>query len=155
MRTITRNIVGVIIRSFDGKVLLGKRDPSSNGVYGDCWQLPGGGVEPDEDLIRAGTREVLEETGLDLSLLEFKLIDDVGTGESEKVLPTGERVLCEMKFYIFLVEVPEVSNVTATVLGDEFACLKWFNADEIRNIKLVPDGYRIFRKLGFIYSPEL
>ena len=43
-------------------LLLDCTDPDRAGVR--WWELPGGGVEPDEDEVEALVREVLEETGL-------------------------------------------------------------------------------------------
>jgi 8-oxo-dGTP diphosphatase len=45
----------------DGKVLLVKR---RNDPYKDCWHMPAGYVEVDEEPARAAEREALEETGL-------------------------------------------------------------------------------------------
>ena len=49
-----------IILSPDDKVLLVKQS------YTDTWHLPGGGVDPGEDILNAAQREVLEETGIEL-----------------------------------------------------------------------------------------
>jgi 8-oxo-dGTP pyrophosphatase MutT (NUDIX family) len=47
----------------DGAVLL--LDCTDPGAPGTRWQeLPGGGIEPGEDAVQAGVREVLEETGV-------------------------------------------------------------------------------------------
>ena len=49
----------------DQKILLTKRDDF------EIWCLPGGGVEPGESLAQGATREVYEETGLEVSLEEL------------------------------------------------------------------------------------
>lgn len=51
-----------IIRSPDGRVLIGKR--SKNARYGNKWCLPGGYIEYEESFIETAHREILEETGL-------------------------------------------------------------------------------------------
>lgn len=43
LREITREIVSGLIFSADGKLLMGKKDPTKGGVYSDCWHIPGGG----------------------------------------------------------------------------------------------------------------
>lgn len=47
-----------VIATNDGVLLI--RDKSSK----EMWSLPGGGVEPGEDLLKALKREIQEETGL-------------------------------------------------------------------------------------------
>jgi ADP-ribose pyrophosphatase YjhB (NUDIX family) len=47
-----------------GRVLLVRERRVLDGVPCDCWDLPGGGVEPGEALIETLTREFEEETGL-------------------------------------------------------------------------------------------
>lgn len=71
--------VGVIITRPDGAILLGRR------VYPnapECWCLPGGKVDPGEDLATAAARETLEECGLVLPALApaFALITDTHDG---------------------------------------------------------------------------
>lgn len=55
-------MVGALIHDRDGRVLLLRRRPED--FLGGLWELPGGGVEPGEELGQALEREVLEETGL-------------------------------------------------------------------------------------------
>ncbi len=54
--------VTVLIRSSEGKILIGKRVPQAR--YGNRWCLPGGYIEFEESFIEAAHREVLEETGV-------------------------------------------------------------------------------------------
>ena len=58
--------ITIIIRSPDGKVLIGKR--SGNTRYGNKWCLPGGYIEYEESFIETAHREVLEETGLEIRI---------------------------------------------------------------------------------------
>lgn len=59
--------VGVALFNRDGRVLIAKRlrDDGPEVVYpGHEWQMPQGGVDPDEDPREAARRELLEETGV-------------------------------------------------------------------------------------------
>lgn len=52
----------------EGKLLLGKR----KNIYGDgTWGLPGGHLEPGEEMFAAAARELFEETGLTASSYAF------------------------------------------------------------------------------------
>jgi 8-oxo-dGTP diphosphatase len=54
--------VGAVVHNSKDQVLLLKRKPDDS--FGDLYEMPGGGVEPGEDLQGAIYREVQEETGL-------------------------------------------------------------------------------------------
>ncbi|MEJ2244354.1 MAG: NUDIX hydrolase [Candidatus Bathyarchaeota archaeon] len=56
-----------IIEYPDGKILLIKR---GGRVFRGYWALPGGRVEPKETVEQTVVREVKEETGLDVAILE-------------------------------------------------------------------------------------
>ncbi len=56
----------VVLVEREGKVLLCKRSPGS--FQPGAWCLPGGFIEYDEDFLSAGIREVMEETGLAVSI---------------------------------------------------------------------------------------
>jgi ADP-ribose pyrophosphatase YjhB (NUDIX family) len=61
--------VKVVIKSDKGNILLVKPD------YKDTWQMPGGGVDANEDPKLTAVREVKEETGMNISVQDLRLID--------------------------------------------------------------------------------
>jgi len=55
-----RTGVGIVVLNSQNKILVGKRQDNPF----DKWQMPQGGVDPDEPLIQAMKRELLEETSI-------------------------------------------------------------------------------------------
>ena len=84
LRVIERIIASVVITSSDGKILMGRKDPTKGGVYPDTWHIPGGGIDDGESLENAAKREALEEVGLDLSSEKITLLPFVGHGVQPK-----------------------------------------------------------------------
>ena len=151
MREINRNIVSAVLVSKDNKILLAKQNSKKGGVYIDCWHIPGGGVEEGEDLIKALKREVLEETGIDVSHYKIELFDDKGTGRSEKTLESGERVMCNMEFNVFKVISDKVASEIKVHLNDgELESYKWIAVDKLKNEKLTPPSIELFKRKGWI-----
>ncbi len=151
MRTIEREIVGALIVSSDGKILLGMQD-ASIGVYANRWIIPGGGVEEGESYLEAIRREVQEETGIDIAPYPAVMLDDTATGESEKTLKTtGERVAVKMRFIDFRVDI---TDKTAVELGDEptdeLTRIAWVAPDELKNYPLSPPTQAFLEKLGIL-----
>jgi nucleoside triphosphatase len=149
MKTIYRQIAAVLIYSADQKIFMGRKDPKSGGVYADCWHIPGGGVEAGETLQDAAAREVCEETGIDIEGLPLTLIDDTGTGESQKVVD-GEEVLCKMSFTVFKVQLLHDSNNIHIELKDDLVQAAWVAPEELKNYSLTPPSQRLFRSLGYL-----
>jgi 8-oxo-dGTP diphosphatase len=151
IREITREIVSAVIYSVDGKILLGQKNPNKGGVYCDCWHIPGGGIDDGEDKITALRREVKEETGLEIEGLNIELLDNNGKGQSEKVhKDTGEKVLCNMNFNVYKVTLPQSSKDLKLTPTDDLVELKWFDLEEIKNLKLTPPNIKLFTKLGYL-----
>jgi ADP-ribose pyrophosphatase YjhB (NUDIX family) len=80
-----RLCVAVLVTNANGEVLLGRRnkDPRRG-----MWVLPGGGLEPGETWEQAARREVREETGLDIELVDQDRprLAEAGTIRSASVL---------------------------------------------------------------------
>ena len=151
MREIFRTIVSALIWSKDGKLLMGRKDPSKGGVYPDCWHIPGGGVDEGETFETALIREVLEETGLDVSGCIIKPLPFVGHGEAEKTLKeTGEKVLCKMEFNRFEVVLDKDAEDVVLNPTDDLVEIKWISKADLPNIKQIPGGKEFFIQAGFI-----
>lgn len=151
MKQIQRDIVSALIFSKDGKLFQGMKDEGKGGVYCDCWHIPGGGVDGGECKEEALKREIKEETGIDISNYKVVLIDDAGSGVSRKILPSGEEVLCKMKFYIYRVDIDdENSDEISISLNDDLVEYRWTSLDELATIKLTPPSIELFKKLGYL-----
>ncbi len=153
MRTIEREIVAGHIYSSDGKLFLARNTKANAGVvYGDCWKIPGGGVESGETRIEALIREVKEETGIDVSFCEAELVDDSMIGEAEKTLrDTGERVIAKMKFFTYKVVLDKPAKEISVVLDiEEFDEYEWVEISDLKNFKLSPPSVELFTKLGML-----
>jgi len=152
MKTIYREIVSALIFSNDNKILLGMKDLDSRGVYADCWHIPGGGLDEKEAKISALTREIKEETGIDISGYKIKLIDDKGKGESLKTIKdTGEKVLCKMTFFVYKVVIEDKKAEEIKIkAGDDIKTYKWVNIPELKSLKLTPPSTVLFKKLRYI-----
>lgn len=152
MRKIQRDIVSALIFSKDERLLMVKKNPVGGGVYIDCWHIPGGGVDQGESKIQALQRELKEEVGLKVDNYEAKLVDDEGSGTSEKTLKdTNARVLVEMHFNVYLIDINDKNSSEVTIqLDDELSEYKWFTLGELANVKLTPPSSNLFTKLGYL-----
>jgi 8-oxo-dGTP pyrophosphatase MutT (NUDIX family) len=146
MRTIQRDIVGGFIISADGKLLLGKA-----GVYTEMWCVPGGGIEEGETKEQALHREILEETGIDISRAEVEPIHLDLTGESEKTLrTTGERVFVEMTFHNFVVRLPQAADGVEIKAEDDFTDARWIPLGDLIHIPLAQPTITTLAHLGYL-----
>ena len=152
MRTIQRKIVAAVIFSKDGKILMGKIDPSSGLVYPYVWHIPGGGVEKGETMEQALKREVLEEVGIDITPYNIKNTLLIGKGIAKKTLKdTGEKVMCEMEFNRFEIHIDDkTADEIELSFGDEFVEVKWFSREELQNAKQIPGGKEFFEEMGYM-----
>lgn len=151
MKTIEREIVSGLIFSKDGKLLMGMKDPEQGGVYPDCWHIPGGGVETGETKEQALQREILEETGIDISNAKVSIADDQGSGQTEKTLKgTGEHVLCNMKFNVYRIDLDTNAEETLLDPSDDLPTLEWASPNKLSSYKLTPPSISLFERIGLV-----
>ncbi len=134
----SRVIVAAVIKK-DGKILLGRKKPGV-GPYPDTWHLPGGGVNlGEETLVDAVTREVKEETGLEIDQIVRIMFDDGFTHDKNK----------EMTHYVFLVFkiIPTGNKV---VPGGDLVRLQWFEKENLKNITMTPTSTKLFKEIGLL-----
>lgn len=145
-----RQIASVVVFSRDGKMLLGKKDPKSGGVYSDAWHIPGGGVEGGETLEEAACRETKEEVGLQLRPDQLVKLPDSGSGETEKTLNDGSKVWCIMTFHQFEARLDVDAAHIKLRPTDDLVELRWFSRDELPALTLIPGGREFFVHQGYM-----
>lgn len=87
--------VGAVIMSEDGRVFLARRGREARNESGK-WEFPGGGVEFGETMERALAREVMEEYGFEIEVMELlDVVDHLIPAENQHwISPT---FLCKHK----------------------------------------------------------
>ncbi len=116
--------VGGIVTRADGRILLIRRGtPPAQG----CWSVPGGRVEPGETDPEATVREVREETGL-----RVEVLDQAGTVERDA--PDGAVYVIRD----YRCTPTDGAATDEVVAGDDAADVGWFTPDEVRSLECVP-----------------
>ena len=150
MRIFDKEVAATIVRSSDKQIVMGVKRPYSNGVYHGFWILPGGIVDPGETALEAAYRETLDETGLDLSAYEARLVDDTGSDKAELTLRSGERILYQMRFTTYQVDIDKIAEEVELRASDELAKVEWVPVTNLTKYNLCPPSIILFRKLGYL-----
>lgn len=114
--------MGALVHDDEGRLLVVRRGrPPGEGQ----WSVPGGRVEPDESDQQAVAREVLEETGLHVTV-------GLRVGTVQRPGPDG--TLFDIRDYACSLMV-----VTTPVAGDDAAEVQWSGRHQLEALDLV-DG---------------
>lgn len=123
--TIKKENTACLILNNENKFLLIQRNPKDDS-YPSFWELPSGGIEEGERMEDGIVREVMEETGIDISKMNIKQVD------TEKYTLTKEngdiKNVVETTYTVYLDNTPKV------VLSDEHVNYKWITLSQLDEI---------------------
>ena len=106
-----------VVFGLDGKQLNVLLIERGNEPYKGCWAFPGGFMNIDETAEQGAARELMEETGLELSnLKQFGTFTAVDRDPRERVITIA---------YYALIDITDVKG------GDDAAKAQWFPLDKI------------------------
>jgi ADP-ribose pyrophosphatase YjhB (NUDIX family) len=133
---------GVVIE--DGKALLIRR---GNEPLMGQWSIPGGTLELGETLLEGTARELKEETGLEVKVLEmievFERIN-FGRGADETFTTLEERR--KPRFHFVIVDYLCERIAGHAVAGGDVTDVAWASEDELEKFALTPTATRVIRK---------
>ena len=135
-------IGGIVIE--DGRALLIRR--GSEPLLGQ-WSIPGGTLELGETLIEGTERELREETGLTVKVLEmievFERIN-FGSGADETWKTLEEKRRPRFHFVIVDYLCERISGVP--VAGGDVTDVAWADENKLEKFGLTPTATRVIRK---------
>ena len=148
-------IGGVVIEG--GRALLIRR---GNEPLMGQWSIPGGTLELGETLREGTARELTEETGLEVNVIEmievFERIN-FGRGADETWTTMEERRRPRFHFVIVDFLCERISGMP--VAGGDVTDVVWADEDDLEKFALTPTATRVIRKAfsmarGRKYNPE-
>jgi len=130
---------GVVIR--DGRALLIRR--GTEPLKGE-WSIPGGMLEIGETLVAGVERELLEETGLKVRVIELiEIFERISHAERENA--DAKQNLRPQYHFVIVDYLYEVVSGTA-IAGSDVTDLAFAAEDELSRFDLTPTATRIFKK---------
>jgi mutator protein MutT len=127
-----------IIRNEDGEILLLQRSFNDDFMPGK-WCLPGGKIEPGENPTQAAGRELMEETCLSISPLDF--------------LKTIEKPTCTINYFQGLLENNKDDNGLMLLDNEEHYRYEWVCFDHLDRYELLFDLHDVLNELKTLLHP--
>lgn len=152
----TSDIVVIVGRGADAELLLIRR---KHEPFKDAWALPGGFVNSQtpagerfefaETHLQAAQRELLEETGIEVRLEDFRLIGVYDAWGRDPRAEGDQRVVTQA----FLVVLPEKPIIQA---GDDAADARWLNLNFVLSgvVSLAFDHQKMVKQVALMLSQD-
>ena len=137
------DVVGALIEE-DGRFLVAQRKPDDR--FGSMWEFPGGKIKKDEDKREALKREIKEEIGIDVRVLDklpFFFVYDSGLVHEDFKGKKGMVIF-------FVCEPLDLPNL-ARAEDNEFSKIQYIGKEEFFDLR-EDDKIMIFDKK---YLPEI
>jgi 8-oxo-dGTP diphosphatase len=118
----------------DTEILLQHRAPWVHN--GDTWGIPGGARDSHESIIEGAFREAVEETGIDIELLDplHTFTDDHGSWKYDTVIARA------------------AAGLVAHEVNDESHEVRWVNIDQVHQMSLHPSFAKSWPELQEILN---
>ena len=137
------NIAGLILNP-EKKFLLIQRAPKDDSLPG-FWELPSGGIDEGEDMETSVIREVKEESGIDISNENLKLVDSESYSFTKE---NGDiKNVTETTYLVSLDNTPEV------ILSDEHVNYQWVSLLELEDVFEDKEDL-IYKRVNRIFKQE-
>jgi len=111
------------------------------------WSIPGGTLELGETLMEGAARELKEETGLDVSVLEMiELFERINFGRGADQAWTTIEERRRPRFHFVIVDYLCQRISGEAVAGGDVTEVQWAREDELEKFSLTPTATRVIRK---------
>ncbi len=125
--------VKILLKNDEGKYLLLRRSPEKYSEVDKYWDIPGGRINPGVSLMENLKREVMEETGLEI------------TGEPK--LLSAQDILRPQKHIVRLTYIGQ--SVGEVKLSEEHNEYRWLSVDEVRVLEPMDEYFKeVFNKFN-------
>ncbi len=119
--------IKALVTNSDGRVLLLQVNPAElSGNNQAYWDLPGGRIQRDEDVLEALKREVLEETGI----ADIQMTKHLGMILSKIRIPVPDQGSVGLILSIYECQLPASADLT---LSFEHLAYEWVTPNEAGN----------------------
>lgn len=141
---ITKENIACLLINPEKKFLLIQRAPKDDSLPG-FWELPSGGIDEGENMETSVIREVKEESGIDISSYDLKLVDSESYSFTKE---NGDiKNVTETTYLVSLDNTPEV------ILSDEHVNYQWVSLLELEDVFEDKEDL-IYKRVNRIFKQE-
>ncbi len=149
--TAYRECVGMMVLNAEGRVLVGQRIDNR----AEAWQMPQGGIDPEENPHTAARRELREEVGTDDVAILAESADWLTYDLPEELIPTlWEGKFRGQKQRWFLMRLQKGASVNIHTDHPEFRAIAWVEAKDLPSL-VVPFKKALYAQLLIEFAEPL